>query len=60
MNCHCVSWNFNDKQLASFVVIIVFISVLFVVEVWTCVVLVVILDLMMRWCVDVNKIRCQK
>ena len=44
-------------------VIIVFISVFFVVEVWTCVelcvVLVVILDLMMRWCmlmcVDVNK-----
>ena len=32
MNCHCASWNFNDKQLASFLVIIVFISVFFVVD----------------------------
>ena len=42
MNYHCVLWNFKDKQLASFAVIVVFISVFFVVvEVWTCV----------EWCV---------
>jgi len=62
-----VPWNFNDKQLQSvvikFLVIIVNIYVFFVVEVWICVklyvVLVVILDLMMHRCrrmyVDVNE-----
>ena len=32
MNSHCASWNFNDKQLACFLDIIVFISVFSVVE----------------------------
>ena len=38
MNSHCASWNFNYKQLASFLDIIVFISVFFVVEM--CIVIV--------------------